>query len=500
MIAGPKTTQGFVTNKVQYKAAVTTLAVLFLTKAVESQSKEVLTDENLNAQIATRCDEAAYLAARAHAFQGELKSQQGVTAENQRTAALWELESLKTTGNRRTAFQALAAYGNALVRQQASSTAETRTTLATSLMILNRRIGAQAAINVIDSTTFSDTGALTPTTHQTDGNPLATTVTLTITPNSDCTLKEVGEIGDSGHTIGQPTGKKISIFADSAMKPATKLQGQVQFTCSGGTTPQWQSNAQLRGCSTTNNPGEIKLALSKAKLFATATPTAKFSTTDNSQTGGCGKQKDVEKQLVPLEAAVKYAKPLEKLAELKLTELQNKPMLVAAIRELTGGAKLQGSTLTTTLNKLFGSDQATFQKDFITAIGSKQTKHRDGDELKDAELQTLIAGEAYTSAIGYLHHQNAKANAAKESTAQSPHVPAAECKDKPKDDCDPTKCEWKGSEDKGKCETKGGKEGPKAEENKEEKCKDRNRMQRFQFSFQKKFSLISYSIGSLVAF
>ncbi|SCU65485.1 uncharacterized protein TEOVI_000785200 [Trypanosoma equiperdum] len=428
MISIPRPSQGFVARKLQSKAAVTTLAVLVLTKAVEPQSNQALTEANLNDQIATRCDKAAYLAARAHALQAGLKSHQNIADDNQKTTAQWELQSLKTTGERRLAFQALAAYGNAVVRQQRRDIDATQQILGKALMILNRRIGAQAATSVIDRTIFSDTGALTTSSHQADSTPISASVALTASPESGCTLKEVGKIGDKGHTTGQPTGKKISIFDDSAMKPAATLQGNPQFTCTGGTTPQWQSSGNARGCSSDNAKGEIKLALSKAKLFASAKPATTFSTVEGTATGACGTAEDIEKRLLPKEAAVKYevctastalTKPLEKLAELKLTELASKPMLVAAVRELTGGAKLQRSTLTTTLNKLFGSDQATFQKDFIKDVASKQTKHRDGDDLKDAELQTLIAGKAYTRAISYLHHQNSKANAAKESTAES---------------------------------------------------------------------------------
>ncbi|SCU71489.1 uncharacterized protein TEOVI_000307000 [Trypanosoma equiperdum] len=168
----------------------------------------------------------------------------------------------------------------------------------------------------------------------------------------------------------------------------------------------------------------------------------------SSSSNCCRADGDGGKELLPKTTTVKRTECTansalshshEDLRNLKREDLQSKVMLIAAISELTGGAKLDGRSLARALNNIYGTNSADFVKGLITTIGSKQTKHRDGDHLKDAELQELIAGEACRSAISYLHHQNSETNAAKESTAQSPHVPAAECKDKPKGNCDPSK-------------------------------------------------------------
>nr|AGH61107.1 variant surface glycoprotein 549 [Trypanosoma brucei]APD73252.1 variant surface glycoprotein 1125.492 [Trypanosoma brucei] len=449
------------------------LALLLLTQSQWHADGKELGDDDLATTLNTRCLAVEYLALRDSVMSSKVLSAFATAAKNTKLAAQWEIMAAGGNDQQADAFAALAVYGRAVTDRQLAQLHPLLKSFLESSATVNRRIGGEALTAAISKATFTDPAPPGVGSYDTAADPKLLATTVTVSTGDACPIQELNKIGSGQHTLKNALSRKVLLTPDSTIS-STALTPAPTLTCTGteGATPRWDSNSNLRGCSGSNNAGQIGVKISTSKLFSAATPTLSFDSAEDADNDNCGDVKNMLKQTMPTDAAVKHAickarqavtVQLEDLENLALSDLKSKPELVAALQELSGGAKLENDALETAIKTYFGSDAEQFKTTFVTEVKNKHSKYRKGEQLTNAPLSEQTSGTAYTSALAHLRQErNNLMKTALKASATKNVIP--ECAKKKKSDCDKgASCEWKGSEEKGKCEAKGGEDGVKAE-------------------------------------
>nr|APD74243.1 variant surface glycoprotein 1125.2815 [Trypanosoma brucei] len=305
-----------------------------------------------------------------------VRAASGSLQKNIHTANLWLHESAKQKGKKAAAFAILAAYAGTTNAADTKSLKTKQTELDKLADIINRQIGATAAMHTIASANFGRplnviTGATGETTHVTAKSEDITLNPVQLTKLA-CRTERDGKLEVNGERSAETLSQKIAISQASkyaALQTTTKPKLTCKQGNGGAQTVKWTSSAaKMRGCSTTSDNAVILLDLSTYKLLDDPKPELVTLNT-GSNSDQCHPTTDKEKETMPADTDVLGAIcELEKLKTIAvkdleqttLSELQQSPEVQGALAILYGKDSIGSSNLEKTVKLLFETPNKNF--------------------------------------------------------------------------------------------------------------------------------------------